>query len=458
MNGNLTPFGASLDGKELFVLPGLKSLILRDEDYGYMTVVPAITESGRHVMAVSRYGCGEDTRKVVESGLKDVGTKVGTTQLRDIPFVKVETYKPAMRMPASMNRLTEFLSGAGFGDKLDSRSLVEVEAAEAMELDVPLGNKKPLSETIERGLKAQDEAVLMGLRLTCESAKSFSFGIYPMLHGKDHIGYELPFMVSRMKLEGESEKLQPVVREALQDRFGENLVRCTVTPEEGFPVLEYAVRISPEAVQMLSEQTYPVFQADSQHNCIRVVEFRCKDTISKDLHEQLDVALKASAAAVKSEMLEGDMAIRVGFPAYNRLPANKSEDLQQRVEFVERLLSNNVEVADKVLHETLDLSPDEVKTVKQSNGDYKRVSKVNMESFAYSRIVGAKDVKQNLAAGRLGEASNGGWYFEASVPGHVLALIQGEEGKVTAGYFVEKGVTEDRESARTEAKRLLALV
>jgi len=458
MDHNLASFGASLDGKELYVLPGLKSLIIRDGGYGYTTVVPAVMESGHHVLAVSHYGSNEESNRIIESGLKDIGEAAGRTHLREASFVKVSVFRPAMRTPASMTRLKEFLAGAGFGGKLDTLSMVEASPESAMGLDVPVSNPKPISETIQRGLKAQDEAVMMSLRLTCEGAKSLSFDIHNMLHGKDAIGYPLPFVVSRMALEsGTSEKLQKVAQEALIERFGDNLIRCTVTPEDGLPVLEYAVQVSPDAVKLLSEQTYPTFNADSQHNCIHVVEFRTKDKIDGELAERIEAACQASAVGVNFEVLEGEMGMRIGFPAYSRLPANTSEDIQKRVSFIESLL-RDVSVADTLVHKTVDFTTENVKKTHKANGEYARLSKVEASNFAYARLVGSKTVSQKLAAGRLGAPVNGAWYFESNVPGHILSLVQEDSGKVMVGYFVEKGSTEDRPSARAEAKRLLSLV
>ena len=115
-------------------------------------------------------------------------------------------------------------------------------------------------------------------------------------------------------------------------------------------------------------------------------------------------------------------------------------------------------MADTLVHKTVDFTTENVKKTHKANGEYARLSKVEASNFAYARLVGSKTVSQKLAAGRLGAPVNGAWYFESNVPGHILSLVQEDSGKVMVGYFVEKGSTEDRPSARAEAKRLLSLV
>ncbi len=458
MKTNLKSFGASLDGKELHILPNYKSLVIRDENYGYTTVIPTVTEAGRHTLAVCHYGSNKETNQIIESALKDVSHEIGKTYIRDADYIKVSAFKPALRTQESLHRIKEILLGAGFGESLDSRSVQEVVTEDAISLDVPIKSNKPIAETTLRGLRSQDEAVLMSLKLTCEGTKAISFDIHNMLNGKDHVGYPLPFVISRLSMEShESEDLQNVAREILDGRFGSNLVRCTVQPEDGYSVLEYAVLVSSDAMKMLSEQVYPIFKSDPQHNCLRVVELRTKEVVDGAVLEGLEAAITASGVGVNFELLEGGMGIRIAIPSYDRLPANESSDLEQRVTFVSGFL-DALSVSEPKLHETIAFNSETVKTVQKSNGEYVRVSCFESKDFAYARTVSTKDLQHTLSEGRLGASMSGTWYFESHVDGHVLALTQDASDKVTVGYFIKKGVLENKEAARADAKSLLALV
>lgn len=448
---NLKALGVSFGGSALFAVPNQHCLAVRDSNYGCLTLIPAVNESGRHVLLVNDYGFNEKARAALDKTLAKLAERAGTGKSGDV--VLSEVWTPVVRVSKAILDVEAALKESGFvTDKLGVQTIAQLPVEEACALDMPLADRAAWPEVLVRGLNNQNTAVIMGLSLCCKNARHESFDIYKTLRSKDAFGYPLPCVVSRVMLEGAPENVHAMALATLKNKFGENLLRCTVTPCEGGHVLEYATMISSDAVKALMERTYPVFEQNQSHDCIRVLEFKLTQPLTVEEQAELRGAIEGSAVAVTCEFRE--RSVRVGFPAYSKIPVEQSEDLRRRAEFVGQFTGDIMQALEAV--ETLAFNKQGPVQFK-SESSYKKMPLVNRADFTHGRITTTRKVHVPLSQSFLGAAETNEWYVESPVPGHVLALTE-KDGEVKGGYLVRKGVAERPEEARAEVDKLLSLV
>lgn len=448
---NLKSIGAAFGGSALFAIPNQSCLMARDANYGCLTVIPAVNESGRHVLLIHDYGFNETARATLDKTLSKLAEKAGTGKSEDA--VLPEVWTPVIRVSKAVLDIEEALKAAGFGpDRLGVQTSAQVTVEEAYALDMPLGDRAVWPEVLNRGLSNQNTSVIMGLSLCCKNARHESFEVLKALRGKDSFGAALPCMISRVVLEGAPETIHAMALATLKNKFGDNLMRCTVTPCEGGQVLEYATMVSQDAVKALMERTYPVFEQNPSHDCIRVVEFKLTQPMTAEEQAELKGAIEGSAVAVTCEFRE--RSVRVGFPAYAKLPPESSEDLRRRVDFVSGFTGDTTQALEVL--ETLALNKPEPVAFR-AESSYKKMAQVNRDDFTHSRITTTRKLPVSLSKSFLGAAAANEWYVESPVAGHVLALTE-KDGEVKCGYLVRKGTAERPAEARAEVDKLLALV
>ncbi len=448
---NLKSLGTSFGGSALFAVPNQHCLAVRDANYGCLTLIPAVNEAGRHALLVTDYGFDEKARSTLDKILAKLAERAGTGKSGDV--VLPEVWTPVVRVSKAMLDVEAALKESGFvTDKLGVQTIAQLSVEEACALDMPLADRAAWPEVLTRGLNNQNTSVIMGLSLCCKNARHESFDIYKTLRGKDSLGYPLPCIVSRVVLEGAPETIHAMALATLKNKFGDNLLRCTVTPGEGGHVLEYATMISQAAVSALMERTYPVFEQNQTHDCIRVVEFKLTQPLTEEQQAELKGAIEGSAVAVTCEFRE--RAVRVGFPAYSKIPAEQSEDLRRRADFVGKYTGDITQALEVV--ETLALNK-QVPVQFKAESSYKKMPLVNRTDFTHARITTTRRVQVPLSQSFLGAAPANEWYIESPVPGHVLALTE-KDGEVKGGYLVRKGAMERPEEARAEVDKLLSLV
>jgi hypothetical protein len=451
MNKNLKALGAKFQNQELHAVPSVSCLHAQDKNYGCITLIPAVTESGKHVVLVNDYGFVHSVKTKLTDVLAALAAHSGYAVSEDA--VSPDGWTPVSRVQRLMAEAEACLRAEGFGDDpLAAQSLARVNPDEVRKLDMPVGDRTVWAETLARGLNNQNAAVVMGLNFACENARCESFNVYKMLRGTDSFGYPLPFMVSRVAVEGPIAHLSDVAKTVLSKRFGEGLKRCYVTEEDGKCILEYAVCVSDAAVKAIVEHTYPLFEANPSDDCIRVVEFTLSQPLSTDQKSELRAALQVSAAAVSCEF--GEQAVRIGFPSYRGVPEDKSESLRQRAEFVKSCVGADIVQGASVVA-VLDLTPQV--EAQAAAGTYRRLANVAATDFTHSRITGMRKQSSSLENTFLGKSSTGEWYVESVVDGHVLAVGE-RDGVVKFGYMVKKGFTEQADAATADVHQLLSLV